>query len=66
MARPHSHDEIAKLAYEFWERRGRPYGSPEMDWHAAENALRAQDSEEEFSPFLSVQFGPGGDSYNQR
>jgi hypothetical protein len=26
-----------KLAYELWEARGRPHGSPEQDWHAAEN-----------------------------
>jgi hypothetical protein len=29
----------AKLAYQFWERRGRPFGSPEVDWFAAERAL---------------------------
>jgi hypothetical protein len=29
----------AKLAYRFWERRGRPFGSPEVDWFAAEKAL---------------------------
>jgi hypothetical protein len=28
-----------KLAYEYWERRGRPLGSPEIDWLAAEKAL---------------------------
>jgi hypothetical protein len=33
-------DEITrKLAYENWERRGRPLGSPEIDWSAAEKAL---------------------------
>ena len=25
-----------KLAYEHWVRRGRPFGSPEVDWYAAE------------------------------
>lgn len=29
----------AKLAYELWERRGRPLGSAEVDWFAAEKAL---------------------------
>jgi len=24
--------DIAKLAYRFWEERGRPLGSPEVDW----------------------------------
>ena len=28
-----------KLAYEFWERRGRPLDSPEVDWFAAERTL---------------------------
>jgi hypothetical protein len=29
----------AQLAYDLWERRGRPLGSPEVDWFAAEKAL---------------------------
>ena len=28
-----------KLAYEYWQRRGCPVGSPEVDWFAAEKAL---------------------------
>ena len=28
--------EIEKLAYRFWEERGRPFGSPEVDWFEAE------------------------------
>ena len=34
---PHSVAE--KLAYEYWECRGRPLGSPEIDWFAAERTL---------------------------
>jgi hypothetical protein len=49
MRKVYTHDEIARLAYELWERRGRPLGSPEIDWHAAENALGVRDSREEFS-----------------
>ena len=30
-----------QLAYENWERRGRPIGSPEVDWFAAEKELAA-------------------------
>ncbi|MGP8248482.1 MAG: DUF2934 domain-containing protein [Candidatus Dormibacteria bacterium] len=30
---------MAKLAYEHWEARGRPIGSPEVDWLAAEESL---------------------------
>jgi hypothetical protein len=34
-----AHEEIARLAYHFWEARGRPLGSPEEDWFAAEQDL---------------------------
>jgi hypothetical protein len=33
------HAFIAKLAYELWVQRGRPFGSPEVDWFAAERAV---------------------------
>ena len=33
------HEFVAKLAYKLWEERGRPVGSPEVDWLAAEQAL---------------------------
>ena len=33
------HDFVAKLAYKLWEQRGRPLGSPDVDWFAAEQAL---------------------------
>ena len=35
------HEFVAKLAYKFWEERGRPLGSPEVDWFAAERAMYA-------------------------
>ncbi len=53
----YAHEEIARLAYELWERRGRPRGSPEIDWYAAESALGVRDSREEFSPF-SLRLAP--------
>lgn len=34
-----THEEIARLAYNLWEARGRPLGSPEEDWIAAEQDL---------------------------
>ncbi len=37
-----AHDVTTKLAYQLWEQRGRPFGSPEVDWFAAEKALAAQ------------------------
>jgi Protein of unknown function (DUF2934) len=35
------HELMQKLAYQRWEKRGSPLGSPEIDWFAAEKALRA-------------------------
>jgi Protein of unknown function (DUF2934) len=37
-----AHDEIATLAYELWQARGCPYGSPEEDWLRAESELHAR------------------------
>ena len=36
----HLHDQIEKMAYNFWEERGRPLGSPEDDWFRAEKSVR--------------------------
>jgi Protein of unknown function (DUF2934) len=35
----HSHGEIEQLAHRFWEKRGRPCGTPEADWFRAERVL---------------------------
>ena len=35
-------DEIAKLAYSYWEARGYQGGSPEEDWLRAEQELNAK------------------------
>ena len=35
-----AHEEIALHAYYHWERRGRPFGSPEVDWYRAIEDLR--------------------------
>jgi Protein of unknown function (DUF2934) len=32
---------IAALAYEYWQRRGCPDGSPELDWFQAEADIRS-------------------------
>ena len=34
-----TYDEIAMLAEQFWNERGRPFGSPEIDWLRAEATL---------------------------
>jgi hypothetical protein len=33
------HEYVAKLAYKYWEDRGRPFGSPEVDWFRAERTV---------------------------
>jgi hypothetical protein len=33
-------EEIARLAYSYWEARGCPIGSSKEDWYRAENELR--------------------------
>ena len=33
------HEFVEKIAYQHWEERGMPLGSPEIDWFAAERAL---------------------------
>jgi len=33
------HEFVAKLAYKLWAQRGRPLGSPDVDWFAAEQAV---------------------------
>ena len=41
--------QIEKLAYQFWEERGKPLGSSEEDWFQAEQELRHH-----FGPSFSV------------
>jgi hypothetical protein len=35
------HEFVSKLAYKLWAQRGRPFGSPDVDWFAAEQAVYA-------------------------
>jgi hypothetical protein len=35
------HEFVEKLAYKLWAQRGRPLGSPDVDWFAAEQAVYA-------------------------
>lgn len=41
VSEPEDHQEIAILAYHFWQEWGCPIGSPEEDWFRAEQSLRA-------------------------
>ena len=36
------HQRIARLAYDLWQKRGCPIGSPDEDWFRAENELRRE------------------------
>ena len=36
---PPTHEEIARLAYAYWEARGHPHGSAQEDWFRAEREL---------------------------
>lgn len=36
-----TYQDIAVLAEQFWNERGRPFGSPEVDWLRAESTLHA-------------------------
>lgn len=37
-----SRDRVAMLAYQLWEQRGCPHGSPEIDWFEAEQLIAEQ------------------------
>ena len=32
---------IAQRAFEYWNERGRPFGSPEEDWYRAEREIKS-------------------------
>ena len=52
---------IAALAYYYWEERGRPLDSPEIDWYRAIQTLRC-DEEPVDLPLSSVCAGPDTDT----
>jgi hypothetical protein len=56
-----------KLAYKYWERRGRPLGSPEIDWFQAERVLAPirRHPEKEFS-LSSLRLEPDEGPYRRR
>ena len=41
---PPTHEEIARLAYAYWEARGHPHGSAQEDWFRAERELHRRRS----------------------
>lgn len=58
MNREAYHDQIARLAYSYWERRGRPVGSPDIDWLRAERELLSEMNTADVLPFSSMDMGP--------
>jgi hypothetical protein len=38
-----SHSDIAALAFQLWQDRGSPHGSPEEDWFQAEQELKSKE-----------------------
>ena len=52
------HELVQKLAYQRWEKRGSPLGSPEIDWLAAEKAMRA------YLAASGIELGPDEDLYS--
>ena len=52
------HELVQKLAYQHWEKRGCPLGSPEVDWFEAEKAMRA------YLLASGIELGPDGDLYS--
>jgi hypothetical protein len=51
---------IEVRAYELWQERGSPDGSPEEDWYRAEHELRAAESQTRATPPPLAQPEPRG------
>ena len=52
------HELVQKVAYQHWEKRGCPLGSPEIDWFAAEKVVR------ECLLASGIELGPYEDLYS--
>jgi hypothetical protein len=52
------HELVQKLAYQHWEKRGSPLGSPEIDWFAAEKVVRS------YLLASGIELGPDEDLYS--
>jgi|HubBroStandDraft_2_1064218.scaffolds.fasta_scaffold1785628_1 hypothetical protein len=40
----HTHEEIQTRAYQLWQERGTPWGTPETDWFNAEHEFASDNS----------------------
>jgi hypothetical protein len=52
------HELVQKVAYQYWEKRGSPLWSPEIDWFAAEKTVRA------YLLASGIKLGPDEDLYS--
>jgi hypothetical protein len=50
-------ESIRRLAYRLWEERGRPIGSPDVDWARAEDEFRRACSAQNL-PFSDIAMEP--------
>jgi hypothetical protein len=54
-----------KLAYEYWKLRGSPFGSPEVDWLAAQKTI-AGSQKHRTEPFSLFSLQMGADESQHR
>jgi Protein of unknown function (DUF2934) len=48
-------EKLKLLAYQFWQERGSPFGTPEVDWFRTENEVRPRMANlEEESPLVAA------------
>lgn len=65
LAARNAHILTERLAYELWERRCHPLGSPEVDWFAAEKSLASMFGDSELSVY-TFRMGPDEGTYGRR
>jgi hypothetical protein len=52
------HEAVEKLAYQQWEERGSPFGSPDEDWFHAEQEIMQRSDSPSRLPFSPLTMGP--------
>lgn len=65
IAARNAHILTERLAFELWERRGHPFGSPEVDWFASEKSLALMFGDSEL-PVYAFRMGPDEGPYRRR
>jgi len=44
-----THDQVQLLAFQLWQERGEPFGTPEVDWIQAEQQLTSDETQSELT-----------------